>query len=297
MSATLRLQLMFAYLCVVWGSTWIGMKLGTAVVPPGLFAGLRWGLAGLLMLIALRLRGPVNLPWHLWRRILPVAVLMISLNQLLMMYGLRQVGSGLGAVVNCSLTPLSFLALGVAMRQERLTRQSALAMALGITGILILFGPAALAGRLDGTALLGALLIAFGTLVYCFASLLARPLMTSVSPVLLAGIVNFTGGGLLLLAALVVEPGAWQATDFAWGRTAWLAFAYLVGPAALGATTVYFFLVRDWGASKTGSYAFISPIVAVLLGLWLSGEALHPLDAIGMTLMLAGAAVALRRRA
>ena len=54
-------------------------------------------------------------------------------------------------------------------------------------------------------------------------------------------------------------------------------------------------LVRDWGASKAGSYAFVSPIVAVLLGLTLSGEALHPIDAIGMALMLIAAGVALRR--
>ena len=91
---------MFAFLCLVWGSTWIAMKSGTAIVPPGLFAGLRWTLAGAIMLGALRVRGPLRLPWRMWKRILIVAVLLITVNQLLMMYSLRLVGSGLGAASN-----------------------------------------------------------------------------------------------------------------------------------------------------------------------------------------------------
>jgi drug/metabolite transporter (DMT)-like permease len=288
---------MFAFLCVIWGSTWIAMKAGTAVVPPGLFAGLRWTLAGGIMLVALRLRGPMRLPWHMWKRILSVAVLLITVNQLLMMYSLRMVGSGLGAVVNCALTPLSFLVFGVAMGQERITVRTLAAMALGVAGILVLFGPAALSGRLDGAALTGAIGITLGTLVYSFGSVLARPVMTSVSPLLLAGLVNAVGGVILMLGALVFEPGAWAAADLSWGATAWISFAFLLGPAALLASTMFLFLVRDWGATKAGSYAFISPIIAVLLGVWISGEALHPIDAVGMAMMLGGAAVALRRGA
>jgi drug/metabolite transporter (DMT)-like permease len=107
--------------------------------------------------------------------------------------------------------------------------------------------------------------------------------------------VNLTGGVMLLVTSLSVEPGAWAALDLHWGLTPWLAWLFLVGPAALGASTIFFVLVRDWGAGKAGSYAFVSPIVAVLIGLFVSGEALHPVDAVGMALMLGAAWVALRR--
>ncbi len=295
MTQELRLRLMFAALCLLWGMTWIAMKLGTAVVPPALFGGLRWTAAGLIMLGALRLRGKLRLPWHLAGRIAVVAVLLITVNQLLMLYSLRLVGSGLASVISCALSPLSLLGFAVVMGQERLSRRMIAAMSLGVLGILMLFGPAALAGRLDGLVLVGAGGIALGTMVYSAASVLARPLMRTVSPLLLAAVVNLAGGVMLLAVSLSVEPGAWAALDLRWGLTPWLAWLFLVGPAALGASTVFLVLVRDWGASKAGSYAFVSPIVAVLLGLFVSGEALHPVDAVGMALMLGAAWVALRR--
>ncbi len=295
MTQELRLRLMFAALCLLWGMTWIAMKLGTAVVPPALFGGLRWTSAGLILLAALRLRGPIRLPWHMAGRIGVVAVLLITVNQLCMLYSLRLVGSGLAAVINCALSPLTLVGFAVAVGQERLTRRIAMAMGLGVFGIVMLFGPAALAGRLDGMVLVGAAGVTLGTLVYSAASVLARPLMRTVSPLLLAALVNLTGGVMLLVTSLTVEPGAWAALNLHWGLTAWLAWLFLVGPAALGASTIFFVLVRDWGAGKAGSYAFVSPIVAVLIGLFVSGEALHPIDAVGMALMLAAAWAALRR--
>lgn len=273
------------------------MKIGTAVVPPALFGGLRWTAAGTILLAGLRLRhgSRLRIPWHLSGRILGVALLLITVNQVFMLYSLRVVGSGLAAVVNCALTPLSLLGFAIAMGQERLNRRIAVAMALGVAGVFVLFGPAALAGRLDGLVLLGALGIVAGTLVYSFGSVLARPLMRTVSTTLLAGLINLSGGLVLLVLSLLFEPGAWAAMDLNWGLTAWGTWLFLLGPAALMASTIFLMLVRDWGASKAGSYAFVSPIIAVLLGLFISGEPLHALDAVGMVLMLAGAWVALKR--
>jgi drug/metabolite transporter (DMT)-like permease len=168
-------------------------------------------------------------------------------------------------------------------------------MGLGVLGILLLFGPAAMAGRMDGGVLLGAFGILLGTLSYSAGSVLARPVMAAMPALQVAGIINLLGGLMCLAFSLAFEDGAWQALNLAWGWRPWVAWLWLVGPAALGASTMYLVLVRDWGVTKTGSYAFVSPIVAVVLGLLISNEALHPVDAIGMVLMLCGAAVALRR--
>jgi len=287
-------RLMFVYLCLVWGTTWIAMKTATVVVPPALFAGLRWVAAGVVMLVVLRLRGRLRLPWAHMRRLCVVSVLLIALNQIFMMYGLRLVSSGLAAVVNCALTPLTLLGFSVALGQERVTRRAIWAMGLGVCGVCVLFGPAAVSGRLDAAELLGAALIILGTLTYSAGSVLARPVMGGVSPFLVAGLVNLLGGVLLLVLAMLFEPGAWAAADLRWGAGPWWAFVYLLGPAAVVASTIYFFLVRDWGASKAGNFAFVSPIIAVLLGVVLSGEALHPIDAVGMAMMLGAAWVALR---
>jgi uncharacterized membrane protein len=85
-------------------------------------------------------------------------------------------------------------------------------------------------------------------------------------------ITNFIGGVVLLALALPFEPGALAAANLQWGAVAWLTWWYLLVPASLGATIIYFRLMRDWGAGRVGTYAFISPIVAVLLGILVAGE-------------------------
>jgi len=87
------------------------------------------------------------------------------------------------------------------------------------------------------------------------------------------------------------------ALDFKWGVAAWAGWLFLLLPGSLGATIIYFVLVRDWGASRAGTYAFVSPVIAVLLGVAVYGEAVGLLDALGMALMLGAAALVIRRAA
>jgi len=114
--------------------------------------------------------------------------------------------------------------------------------------------------------LLGAAGVIAGCLCYTAGSVLARPLMRSLPPAQVAATTNLLGGLILLVLSLLFEPGARAALGGHWGTAAWLAWWYLLIPGSLGATTIYFLLVRDWGASRTGTYAFVSPVVAVLLG-------------------------------
>jgi drug/metabolite transporter (DMT)-like permease len=119
--------------------------------------------------------------------------------------------------------------------------------------------------------------------------------MRVVSPVLLTATTNFIGGFILLALSLIFEPGVGQAMTFRWGAAAWAGWLFMVFAGSLGATIIYFFLVRDWGPSRTGTYAFVSPVIAILLGMAVYGERLDAIEGGGMALMLAGAAVALRR--
>ncbi len=286
---------MFAVLCFVWGTTWLAMKVGVATVPPGFFAGTRWTVAGLALLLVRALSGhTLNVPFRLRGRLVLCSILMVSLNQVVQLYGLRHITAGLAAVLSSALTPIGLLGFAVALRQEPFRWRQIGAVALGVAGILALFGPKALKGELDWMEVLGALAVVVSTLSYALGSVLARPLMRTMPPAHVAAMTNFIGGGLLLAAALAFEPGAVTATMGHWGLPAFLAWLYLLLPGSLGATVIYFLLVRDWGASRAGTYAFISPIIAVAIGFAFFGERVEASDIIGMILMLAAAGMVLR---
>ncbi len=289
-------RLMFLVLCFVWGTTWLAMKVGIATVPPGLFAGTRWTAAGLALLAWRMARGEsVRVPFRLRGRLLLVSVLMVSLNQVIQLYGLRFVPAGLAAVLSCALTPISLLGFSVLLGQERFRWQQGAAIALGVAGILVLFGPQALTGALTVHEVLGAAGVIVGCLCYSLGSVLARPLMRTLPPAEVAAVTNFVGGVALLIAALLVEPGALSAMSGHWGWPALFAWLWLLLPGSLGATVIYFLLVRDWGASRTGTYAFVSPVVAVVLGIWMFGEHVALTDIVGIALMLSAAGLVLRR--
>jgi len=286
---------MFALICFVWGTTWLGMKVGIAVVPPGMFAGLRWTIAGAVLLSFRRLRGErVIPPPRLWWRLLWVSVLLITLNQVIQLYGLKHITAGLAAVISSALTPIALLGFAVALGQERFTLRQLGAIAIGVIGVLTLFGPDAIAGTLDTWEVIGAGGVTIGSLCYSLGSVLTRPMMRTIEPVQLAGLTDLIGGVVLVLSSLVLEPGARAALSFNWGWPAVLAWLYLLIPGSLLSTTMYFLLVRDWGASRPGTYAFVSPVIAVVFGCTLFGEKLDWGGAAGMVLMLGAAGLALR---
>ena len=295
LSKTAQQRAMFVFICFVWGTTWLAMKIGIAVVPPGVFAGLRWSIAGFILLLWWRARKePVMPPAGLLPRLIVVSVLLITLNQVIQLYGLVHITAGLAAVISSALTPIALLGFSVALGQESFTWRQIGALALGVVGVFTLFGPAALAGTVNPLEVMGASAVVVGCLCYSLGSVLTRPMMRRVAPVQLAGLTDLVGGLILLLSSLALEPGGWEAMSFRWGWPAFLAWLYLLIPGSLLSTTMYFLLVRDWGASRPGTYAFVSPVIAVIIGSTQFGERLDWGDAVGMALMLAAAALALK---
>ena len=291
-----RQRLLFAFLCLVWGTNWVAMKIGVTAVPPGLFSGVRWTFAGAVLLLWRHFSGePFGISITRLPRLFWLSQLLITLNVFVMLYGLRHVSSGLASVLSSALTPLGLLGFSVAAGQERFSRRQGVALLVGVGGMLVLYGPKLLQGKLDLLEGLGAIGIIIGNLSYCLGSVLSRPLMRSMAPAALAASTNFMGGVTLLVLSIAFEPGVGPMLTGNWGRDAWLAWCFMVFAGSLGATTIYFILVRDWGASRTGSYAFISPVISVAAGMWMLDERVDLLEAAGMALMLVAAALVLRR--
>jgi len=292
LSAPARQRLLFLVLCFVWGTTWLAMKVGISVVPPAFFSGVRWTVAGLVLLGWRHYRHePVRTSPRLLARLAVLSLFMVSVSAAIQLYGLRLISSGMAGVINSGLTPIFLLVFAAATHQERAGWRQVIAIVIGIVGLLLLFGPQAMVGQLEWREALGILLLVIATICTCFGNVLSRPLMRTIPPVQLAGLTNLIGGLVLLVLALPLEPGAWQAARLDWGWPAWIGWCWLVFAGSTGASIIFFMLLRDWGASRAGSYSFVSPVVAVFLGMGFMGEQVNAMEALGMTLMLVGAAL------
>jgi drug/metabolite transporter (DMT)-like permease len=295
---SLNLQrLLFIVLCVVWGLTWPAMRVGAQSVPPALFSGLRWLAAGAVLLAWRQYQGrSLRVPTSQLARMAAVALLMIVGNAMLNLYGLRHVGAGLGAVINSVLTPIALLGFAIFAGQERFSVAQARAIAVGIAGVLLLFGARAFSGQLGVQELVGVAEIILACLAYCGGSVIARPLMRVLSPAEVGAFTNVMGGAALLAGSLLFEPGSWEGLSGHWGVNAWAAWLFLLLAGSLGASIIYFMLVREWGASGAGTYAFVSPVISVAFGILVLGETVSSIESAGMALMLVAAAMVLYRK-
>ncbi|WP_158741971.1 DMT family transporter [Acidisphaera sp. L21] len=295
-----RAHILFAVICVVWGTTWIAAKIGISAVPPLLFVGTRFVLAGAVLMLFTRANGAPLLPA---RADLPrfgiVTLLMVIGTYAPLFWGAKFVSSGLASILNLAFMPVALLLIGTALREDRITPIRGLGVAIGIAGLLLLFGPKAMSGHGAGGSmeLAGSLAIVASALLYSCGSVMARPLLRRYSPVQVSGLTTTLGGLALLAISLAFEPGAIAALDGQWGAPAWAGWWFLVLFGSLAAYPAYLLLVREWGAARAGAYAFVSPIFAVLLGIIVFGEHATLTDALGMLTMLAGAFLSLRGEA
>jgi len=282
------------------GSTWIGTKVGIDVVPPLLFAGSRFTAAGALLLLFSWRNGEVRgFQVQDCRRFVAVSLLMITLCYGPLFWGMQYIDSGTAAVLEMSLTPIALLCFALLLREERLDLSRILAIALGVSGLIVLFWPSAAATHVAkpeafaGASLCGAFAVAIAAFTYGYGSVLARPPLRSHPAMFVAGVTTLIGGVALLSVALLFEPGAISALSGTWGTTAWLGWSFLVIFGSLIGYTTYMRLLRDIGSSRPGSYAFVSPVIAVALGALIFSEDVTISDVIGIIVMLSGAYLAM----
>ncbi len=288
--------LLFGVMCLVWGLTWLPVKVAGQHVPPVFFAAARFVIAApLLLAFASRSRLVSPLP-HLGR--LAASGLLINTGcYSFLFWGVTHAPTGLSAIVNMSLIPVFTILFAWAYGQEGLDRRKLIAIVLGVAGLILLYS-----GRLPGIGTpdpqqalgLGAIVIA--TASYCWGAILSKPLMQDFGPVALAGWQATVGALSLTLVSLVLEPvtPAHVAALFAWPTVAALAFMIFGG--TFLAFLIYLKLLRDWGAFRAGLYAFVSPFIAVLVGTLALAEPLGWREITGGGIMLGAAALAIRSR-
>ncbi|RDI60992.1 DMT family transporter [Microvirga subterranea] len=282
----------FALMALIWGVTWLPMKLASEVVPPIFLAATRFLLAASCFLPILLARG-LPLRSAMFGRIVVASLLITTGCYGFLFWGVAVAPSGLSATVNLALMPIFLVVIGALYGQERITARRIGAIALGVAGLVLLFSGRNGAVQGGAMAALGLGAVAVGTVSYAWGSVISRPLTKAMPPMVLAFWQSLIGGLGLVPVSLALEgydPARFAA--LADGR-AILGLSVLVIGGSLFAFSIFLWLVRDWGAFRAGLYSFVSPIIAVVIGVVYAQEPFGWAETVGMGVMLAATALTL----
>lgn len=274
-ASLLAIGLALAAVYLVWGSTYLAIRFALeGGYPPLLMAGSRFIVAGGLMYAALRLRGVPAPTRRQWPNVLAMGILLLGLGNGLVCIAEQSVSSGLAAVAVAS-API-WIAVFSVMRGDRPGRLEWAGLAVGFAGVAWLNAGSSLTASPTG---LVALLVA--PLAWAFGSVWSRgrdlpsPFMAAAAQMLAGGVIILVVG--LLLGERVHGMPTLKGT---------LSLAYLTSFGSIIGFTAYVWLLHNVRPTLAGSYAYVNPAIAVLLGAWLASERFHVNDLGAMALIL-----------
>jgi drug/metabolite transporter (DMT)-like permease len=284
-----KVLLAFAIIYFVWGSTFLAIRVGVREVPPFLLAGMRFLVAGIVLYGWMRARGTPSPTAREWSAATFLAILIFVFDYGLLFWAERRVPSGIAAVMMATIPVFMAIAEIVFLRTQRLTLRLGLALLVGLAGVAVLVGHTMSLGEAPvDTA--GACALIVASVSWSVAASLTRKLPLPAAKAMSSGAQMLAGGVLLTLtAALLGEFRGFHVRAVSLG--AWLALVYLIVAGSIVAFTAYVWLIHHESPTKVGTYAYVNPVVAVLVGYFLGGEAIGPRTIVGTVLVLVGVVV------
>ena len=287
--------LAFAIIYFVWGSTFFAIRVGVREIPPFLFAAMRFLVAGLVLYGWMIAQGERSPSGRQWRSAFLLALLIFVFDYGLLFWAEQRVPSGIAAVMMAIIPAFMALSEIILLRTQRLTVRLAFALLIGIGGVAVLMSRSLnFGGAPIDTA--GAVALIFASMSWSVAAALTRKLPLPKSKVMTSGAEMLAGGVLLALAAAALGEFR-NFSPWTVSRGAWLSLLYLIVPGSIIGFTAYVWLLHHESPTKVGTYAYVNPVVAVLVGYFLGGEALGLRTILGTLLVLIGVAVITTARA
>lgn len=276
--------LAFAIIYLVWGSTFLAIRVGVREVPPFLLAAMRFLLAGVILFVWAVARREQAPTVRQWRSAFLLATLIFVFDYGLLFWAEQRVPSGIAAVMMATIPAFTALAEIALLKTRKLTLRLAAALLIGIGGVAVLTSNTFHLGgaAIDAT---GAAALILASMSWSVAAVLMRKLPLPASKAMSSGSQMLAGGILLTIAAAVLgEFRGFHAE--AVSRGAWLALLYLSIAGSVIGFTAYVWLNHRESPTKVGTYAYVNPVVAVFVGYFLGGEALGPRTILGTVCVL-----------
>jgi len=281
----------FAALYIIWGSTYLAIRYAVTTIPPFLMGGVRFLIAGSILYGWSRLRGAEAPTRAHWRAALVTGVLLLVGGNGAVIWSEQHVASGLVALI-VAIVPLWMVVFDwLRPGGTRPPPAVFVGLALGLVGLTLLIGPDAIARHgpspLDVRA---ALVPVFGSMLWALGSIFSRYAPRHASAQLATGMQMLAGGATFLVVSVIAaEPAHFRVAAISMPSLA--GFLYLVTFGSLLGFTAYIYLLGATTAAKAATYAYVNPIVAVILGWAVAGEPFTPMMLVAAAIILAGVAL------
>ena len=281
---TWKTLLAFAIIYFVWGSTFLAIRVGVREVPPLVLAAMRFSVAGAVLYGWMLARGERSPTVREWSSASLLGIVIFVFDYGLLFWSEQRVPSGIAAVMLATIPAFMALSEIIFLRTQRLTARLALALLIGLGGVAVLVSRSL---NLGGAPIdkLGAMALIFASISWSIASALTRKLPLPQSKVMSSGAQMLAGGVFLTLAAAALG----EFRNFhpsVVSREAWFSLLYLIVAGSIIGFTAYVWLIHHESPTKVGTYAYVNPIVAVLVGYFLGGEALSSRTILGTLCVL-----------
>jgi drug/metabolite transporter (DMT)-like permease len=282
--ATWKTLLAFGIIYFVWGSTFLFIRVGVREVPPLLLAAMRFFIAGAVLYGWTLARGEKPPKGREWLAVTVLAFMIFVVDYGLLFWAEQRVPSGIAAVILATIPVFMSLSEIFFLRTQKLTLRLGVGLLIGIGGVSVLMSRSLdLGGAPIDRAGAAALIVA--AMSWSVASVLTRKLPLPASKATSSGAQMLVGGALLTVAAgMFGEFGRFHPASVSGG--AWLALAYLIVAGSIVGFTAYVWLIHHESPTRVGTYAYVNPVVAVLLGYFWGGEGLGLRTMAGTLLIL-----------
>jgi drug/metabolite transporter (DMT)-like permease len=285
-ASVLHVALAMGAIYIVWGSTYLAIRFAIETIPPFLMAGSRYVTAGILLYAWSRLRGAPRPTLTHWRSATLVGAFLLLVGNGGVVWAEQRLSSGLAALL-ISTEPLWIVLLvWMRSRKERPNGQTVAGLLLGLVGLFLLVKPS----PTGGVDLIGAGAILIASLSWAWGSLYGQRAELPESPLLATAMQMLAGGALQFVTAVLLgEPARFDPA--AMSAKSLISLAYLVIFGAIVAFTAYSWLLRVASPVLVSTYAYVNPVVAVLLGWAFANEPLTAGTLVAAAVILTGVAL------
>ncbi|HDR4695380.1 EamA family transporter [Bacillus cereus] len=283
----------YILVCIIFGTTFLTIKIGIEAGAPPLFsAGIRFFLAGIILMIIFKLKRKEIMPHIFSKRIMYAGFCLTFMTFASLYWSEQYISSGLAAVLSAT-GPMMILLIQTKRNREKLQKEQLVALVIALIGVIFVSLPG-MHQQVSFIWSIACIVLVIGELFYGIGSIRSKEILSdlsNVSPFLINGIQMFYGGILLLIASIIVEqPNVTVLTSWS---VQW-PILYLIFIGSIGGHGLYYWLLSKTNPVFPSTWLYVSPLIAIIVGYIILGEPLNPTMGMGACLILIGVFLANR---